>query len=303
MLISLLTYLISILAQHRPSWQADFALALGADSQPRHLERAAIKVGPQLKDGSPKLTLEAKSAAAYAPSDKQFLYESGADDARPIASITKLMTALVFLDHNPDWEAGYEMKDTDRRDGGKIYLYRGDQVKIKDLWKAMLVGSDNTAAIALIHSLGMDEADFVAEMNAKAKGLGLNRTIFKDPVGLTPDNLSTAREVAIFAREALIREEISSTVALPKAEFKTLGGQTKTILSTDALLEAPLSDSFRILGGKTGYTEPAGYCFVGRFKDRFAHELVVVVLGTDSEKARFRQTAELAGWTYSNYQW
>jgi D-alanyl-D-alanine carboxypeptidase len=302
-LLAFIISFISAATRNISAYQSDLAASLGSSGPAPIVERAALKIGPQLKSGAAKLELDVKSAAAYYPKEKQFLYEIEGDTPRPIASITKLMTALTALDHKPDWEATYKISDADRRDGGKIYLYRGDVVRVKDLWAAMLVGSDNTASIALIHTLGLEEDAFVAEMNAKAKSLGLKQTFFKDATGLTADNLSTAKEIAIFARQALIEDRIGSAVALPKINFQTEAGDNKTILSTDALLSAPVGNDFKIVGGKTGYTDVAGYCFVGRFKDSSNRELVAVVLGTATEAERFRQTVKLAAWTYASYDW
>jgi D-alanyl-D-alanine carboxypeptidase len=213
------------------------------------------------------------------------------------------MTALVFLDNNPGWDKNYTMQDADRRDGGKIYLYRGDEVTVRDLFDAMLVGSDNTATIALIHAAGFTEDDFVKKMNDKAATMGLTQTKFFDAVGLNNDNVSTAREVAELAKTALATPEILQTVSNKSVTFKTTAGIVKIIDSTDSLLNGFSSDHIQIIGGKTGHTDLAGYCFVAKFTDQNNHVIISVVLGTDSEAERFRQTAKLANWIYDSFTW
>ena len=102
--------------------------------------------------------------ALDAVSSKIF-FEKNAGEPRSIASITKLMTALVFLEHNPGWESVYKIKAEDKREGGKIYLFTGESVKVKDLFYSSLIASDNVATIALVKSTGMSEEEFVKIMN------------------------------------------------------------------------------------------------------------------------------------------
>jgi len=258
---------------------------------------------PQKKVGIPDIEVSAYSAAVFDIKNKLFIFEKNSNDRLRIASITKLMTALVWLDNNPGWDQIYEIKRKDRRDGGKIYLYLGDKVTVRNLFYAMLVGSDNSATIALIHSAGLSEADFVIKMNEKAKALGLLQTRFVDPVGLSNSNISTAREVALLAQAALGRSEINQAVATEKTEFSTVAGVSKAIESTDALLNNFSDNNIRIMGGKTGYTDLAGYCFVAKFIDASQHEIISVVLNTPSEADRFKQTAKLVRWIYDSYEW
>jgi len=267
------------------------------------IEKQATIHSPQRKVGIQDIEISAYSAAVLDIKDKLFIFEKNSNDRLRIASITKLMTALVFLDNNPGWDQIYEIKREDRREGGKIYLYLGDKVTVKNLFYAMLVGSDNSATIALIHSAGLSEADFVAKMNEKAKSLGLLQTRFVDPVGLSNSNVSTAREVALLAQAALAQSEINQAVATEKTEFSTVAGVSKAIESTDALLNNFSDNNIRIVGGKTGYTDLAGYCFVAKFIDANQHEIISVVLNTPSETDRFKQTAKLVRWIYDSYEW
>ncbi len=267
------------------------------------IEKQATVRLPQKKIGAPEIDVLAYSAAVYDTKNKMFLFEKNSRDRLRIASITKLMTALVFLENNPGWDQIYEIKRDDRRDGGKIYLYLGEKVTVRNLFYAMLVGSDNTAAIALIHAAGLTEEDFVQKMNEKAQALGLLETRFVDPVGLSNNNVSTAREVAVLAQAALEKSDINEAVATEKTEFSTEAGAVKTIESTDYLLGNFSDGDIRIIGGKTGYTELAGYCFAAKFSDQNKHEIISVILNSESKNERFRQTARLVRWIYDNYEW
>ncbi len=220
----------------------------------------------------------------------------------PIASITKLMTALVFLETSPDWESYYKITEKDRREGGKIYLFLGERVKVKDLFKTSLVASANTATAALVHSTGLTEEEFARKMNRKAKVMGFKKTYFKDATGLNSENISTAWEISKFTQVALEKDRIREAVSLPEYEFETKGGREKEIKSTDDLLKFFPVEGMELIGGKTGYNEEAGYCFVGGFQND-GNYLISVVLGAESKKERFSLTEELIKWSYKSYKW
>lgn len=256
-----------------------------------------------LKPGAATATIAAKRGAVLAAQDRLFLYCKEADEVQPIASITKLMTALVFLENNPGWDKVYTIKPEDNVTGGRLNLFRGEEVKVKDIFYTSLVASDNGATIALVHATGLGEDKFVEKMNEKAKALGLVKTSFSDPIGLSDENVSTAREVALLAKAALNKEEIRQATASKDYRFTTLDGRDKKVESTDYLLFDPAQNSFQVLGGKTGYTDQAGYCFVGRFKDKDGRELISVVLGSAGKNERFRESKTLVNWVFQNYIW
>jgi len=242
---------------------------------------------------------EAASLVVYDPQDNIYLLSKNENEQRSIASLTKLMTALVFLDLQPDWEAEYIISDRDRREGGRIYLFRGDTVTVKNLFYSSLVASDNSATAALVNSTGLSEKEFVQRMNNKAKALFMFDTNFVDPIGLGDENISTAKDVAILLDSALNRPEIVKAVNLDVYRFVTQNGEEKKLESTDDLLTQNLG-SLKLLGGKTGYTNSAGYCFAAKFK-RGERELISVVLGSQNRFSRFEITKDIATWVYENY--
>jgi len=251
----------------------------------------------------PLLKLAAKRGAVLNASDHYFFFTAQADEIQPIASITKLMTALIFLDNNPGWDKIYKITPEDKVEGGRLNLFLGDQVKIKDLFYTSLVASDNGATLALVHSTGLGEEEFVKRMNLKASQLGLTNTSFEDPVGLSDNNVSTAREVAFLAQAALKRPEISAATTKSEYHFTTLAGRDKVVESTDYLLFNPAADSLQILGGKTGYTDKAGYCFVGLLRDRSGREVISVILNSSGKNERFVESKNLANWAFASYNW
>ncbi|MCK9401637.1 MAG: serine hydrolase [Bacteroidales bacterium] len=232
------------------------------------------------------------------------LFQKNSDRVRPIASITKLMTALVFLEHNPGWELVYQIREEDRREGSKAYFAVGEKVKVKDLFYLSLVASGNTETVALVNSAGLGLEAFVKKMNDKAVELGLANTAFKDPVGLDNGNVSTALEVAKLAQAAFAISDIRQASITKKHEFTTLTGNKITVENTDKLLDRFASDSqLKIIGGKTGYTDEAGGSLASKFNNQAGKEIISVVLGGADRSSRFSETRGLVEWIYENYRW
>jgi len=232
-----------------------------------------------------------------------FLFEKNSTVKQPIASLTKLMTALVFLDNNPGFEKEYIISQNDNVVGGKNNLFIGDTVKVKDLWHTSLVASDNVATMALAHSTGLSDLEFIEAMNSKASKLGLFNTSFAEPTGLSDKNISTARDIARLAKEALSHDEIKKSTIQKEYNFTTKEGREKKISSTDYLLFSESETKINLLGGKTGYTESAGYCFVGKFTDPRQDEIITVILNSNGKNDRFLETKILVDWVFTNFSW
>jgi len=251
--------------------------------------------------GVPDPELLAKNSAVLAAEPNVFLWGKKAEEPQAIASISKLMTALVFLDHNPGWETTYRITAQDSIGGGRNNLFLGDTIKIHDLFYTSLVSSDNGATLALVHSTGLSEDEFVELMNIKAKTIGMFSSSFVEPTGLSDRNRASARDVARLAREALRQPELKKAVTTKTYNFKTLEDREKKLTNTDELLSDEWS-KISVLGGKTGYTESAGYCFVGQFKNEEGKEIISVVLGAPSKGARFSETKKLVNWIFDSYE-
>jgi serine-type D-Ala-D-Ala endopeptidase (penicillin-binding protein 7) len=250
-----------------------------------------------------EFSVNARNSAAIDLDSDILLFAHDADKRVPIASITKLMTALIFLENNPGWDAEIKIEKEDRVEGGRIYLYWGEEVTARDLFNFSLVGSDNTATMALARSTGLSLGQFVEKMNQKAKNLGLEKTNFVEPVGINDRNVSTAREVLAIAKKALEHEEIKEATLLKEYSFTTKEGRFKKVYTTDQLLDNLPPENLILLGGKTGYTVAAGHCFVGMFENTAGKKVVSVVLGADSNTSRFIESKKLNTWISENYEW
>lgn len=232
---------------------------------------------------------------------KRVLFEKDADVPHPAASITKLMTAMIVIDRSvPMWKS-LALAPEDEIGGARLRVDTGTPLTVSDLMYAMLVGSANNAAHALARSTGMDMADFIAAMNAKANALGLLATTFTDPSGLDTGNVSTAREVAALAVSAFDRYTIRKMASTQKADLDA-GGTVHTITNTNDLLTDD-SNGLIVLGGKTGYLIESQWNLVVRVMDSRRRPLIVVVMGADTKARSFSEAAALARWAWDAHAW
>lgn len=234
----------------------------------------------------------------------QILWEKNAEAERAMASLTKLMTGLVFLEHQP--AGGLEHLHTVTAQENNIIspnlnIASGTQVRTFDLLRAMLVGSDNNAAVALAHATEIKEVDFIRLMNAKAQALGMQHTQYHDVTGLSAENRTTAKDLAILLNTVIQYPELREPMGM--AEHLMELSESKRILkvrSTDPLL---LDKEINIIAGKTGYTEEAGYCLAVAAENAEGRRIIALVLGAETEAGRAETIKELVQWTFENYQW
>ncbi|HUT22015.1 MAG TPA: serine hydrolase [Candidatus Bipolaricaulota bacterium] len=241
---------------------------------------ASIVVLEDTTDYQPELTAE--SAISIDAKTGEILYGKNIDQIRPIASISKLITALVFLDHNPGWGDRANFVESDNVGGAGLNVVAGDSINIKDLFMATLLASKNNAARALMRSTGLSETEFVALMNQKAKELGALNTGFIEPTGLSEYNLSTARDLAKISRAAFSKFEFLEATTLKKYPVKIKTAEGDKIIwieNTNKLVDRDLY----LLGGKTGYTEEAGRCLISKARGQ-GREVISLVLGSDISK-------------------
>ena len=229
-------------------------------------------------------------AATLVTMDGAVVYSKNPDKSRRIASCTKMLTALVVRDKvSLDTVIRVSSKAAEVDDGA-IGLKTGQKYTVRQLLGVMLVHSANGAAEALATAIGGNEKKFVAMMYAKARSLGLKRPHPADPHGLSPHGYSTAADQSVIARhlmnDPVLRAIVSErTARLPRGAFST----TNRLLGSYSGIE----------GVKTGYTDPAGYCFVGAAK-RNGVELIGVVLGASSGGDRFTQMRRLLDWGFAH---
>jgi D-alanyl-D-alanine endopeptidase (penicillin-binding protein 7) len=176
--------------------------------------------------------------------------------------------------------------------GARTRLDIGQTFRNRDLLRAMLMASDNRAPTALARAAGLDPQQLVKAMNQLAKALHLKRTRFTDPSGLR-GNVSTAREMAIALRAALEDDVLRSIMGEPYVEVLSRSRYAK--IGYGNTNHPLLAKRFDVIGGKTGYTAPAGYCFItgARFDNR---EVVMAFLGAKGKETRFGDFNRVASW-------
>jgi len=240
--------------------------------------------------------LRAEAAIIYNPETGQVLWEENAQDQRSIASITKVMTAAVFLEDSPDLSQQVVIQRADVYRASTTYLRAGYKVTTDDLLHLLLIASDNAAARALARVSPHGSTGFVARMNEKAQELGLTNTYYTDPSGLFSDNVSTAYEMARLIAYAASDHRIAAIMQKPSHSV-SVGRRRITVSSTNQLV---MKGDVDVLGGKTGFIRKAGYCLAALLRlPEGGPQIAVVVLGAKSNAGRFWETRHLFNWLAS----
>ena len=228
------------------------------------------------------------------------LYEKNADERRPVASITKVMTLLLTFealqagkialgDIVPVSEHAYHMG------GSQIWLEPGEQLTLQEMLKAICISSANDAAVAVAEFVAGSESAFVDTMNARAAALGMTATHFANACGLDEEgHLSSARDVAVMSREMLLHHpEVREYCTV---WMDTLRGGRTQLVNTNKLLKSYPG----ITGLKTGTTGKAGVCITAS-AERDGLRLIAVVLGASSGKERFEAAKTLLDYGFAHY--
>jgi serine-type D-Ala-D-Ala carboxypeptidase (penicillin-binding protein 5/6) len=244
---------------------------------------AAAAEPPPATSGAAALVVDARTGDQ--------MYGKDAGEARPIASATKLMTALLTLERADIDDvfpaAAYSASPVE----SKIGLMPGERMTVRDLLTALILESANDAAVTLAENVGGSREAFVCEMNRRAVELGLRDTSYTNPVGFDdPDNHSSARDLATLARLLLAKPEFARIADLPMATLKS-GARPRTIDNRNVLVQRyPF-----VSGVKTGHTLGAGYVLVGSGAAG-GGRVITVTLGAPSEAARDADTLALLRW-------
>ncbi|MCX6539206.1 MAG: serine hydrolase [Acidobacteria bacterium] len=243
--------------------------------------------------------VRAEAAIIYNPATNKVLWEEKAFDQRSIASITKVMTALCFLEEAPDMAQQVIITAADIRGASVTHLRPLEKVSLQNLLHLMLISSDNVAARVIARVSPYGAAGFVVRMNQKAAELGLTSTSYADPSGLLAQNVSSAYDMARLIAYAADDSLISTIMRTEAYSFRT-SRRALTIHSTNQLLRSTGVD---VRGGKTGFIARAGYCLVTLLHlPDLDQTVAVVVLGARSNAGRFSETKNLLSWVTSKAQ-
>lgn len=256
---------------------------------------APVSVYP-VSDGMDAPRVTARSVVIQDVGSKTVMYEKNPDATLLPASTTKVMTALVALDH-------YQLSDVltihneDRAVGSTMELVKGEMITVENLMYGLMVESGNDAALALADNYPGGYDSFVEAMNEKARALHLDHTVYKNVSGIESyGHVTTARDLAVLAATAVQNPVVERVM------------QTKDIVVTDILgtVAHPLVSTNQLLGVvagmkglKTGWTERAGECLIS-YVERNGRSVIVVVLNSQD---RFGESAALIDWVYGHHTW
>ncbi|MCK9186107.1 D-alanyl-D-alanine carboxypeptidase [Candidatus Gracilibacteria bacterium] len=239
-----------------------------------------------------------KSAIAVDNDTGAILFEKNADEKRPIASITKLMTILIILDENELSDTVTVSSNAASSGGSTMFLHTGEKIAVENLIYGALIGSSNDAAIALAEHNAGSTTEFIKKMNKKAKDLKLTNTHFSTSSGLgDTDNYSSARDLSKLARQVYKNKFIQHAAELKEIEVLSNDGSvTHKIKTTNELLGGYLN----VKGLKTGTTDAAGQCLVTIAENEGGHEITTVLLHSPD---RFTEAKILIDWVFRAFNW
>ena len=270
-------------------------LSRGAFDETSLLELNPI---PTLKHEALEPDIGAKAALIMDYDTGLLLYEKNIHESMPMASLTKIMTAILILEDHELSEVVAVQSNFNGLEGVRIWLRQGERLTVNDLLKALLIRSAGDAALALAEHHSGTVDDFVVAMNVRAKELNLIHTHFENPIGLDAEgHYSSAYDLAILSKYALHFETFRSIVRLDEATISSVDDRlSHSFDSTNYLLNSYLD----IQGVKTGTTNGAGASLINLARNDRGHEVIAVLLNSPS---RFQENKSMIDWAFRSYEW
>lgn len=249
-----------------------------------------------------KINLLSESGIIMESTTGKVLFEKDADTLRPPASMTKIMTMLLITEEIE--KGNISLKDvvtiSERAasmGGSQIYLEKGSTSTVEELLTTIAVGSANDSAVAMAEKIGGTVENFVSMMNKRAKELGATNTTFKNPHGLDEEgHLTTARDMALIAKELVKHESIIKLTSTYETTITHQNGKSLWLVNTNSLIKFYSG----LDGLKTGFTDKAGYCLTGTMK-RNDMRLITVVMKAETKENRNTDTINMMEYAFSMY--
>jgi D-alanyl-D-alanine carboxypeptidase len=217
------------------------------------------------------------SVYMYNETTGQIIVNTNNEIVRPIASVTKIMTAMVALDYDYDLEKMMHLKPGAR-------LVKGNQTR-ENVLTALLVKSDNVAADSIADDYPGGRQAFISAMNNKAQALGLKNTVFDDPSGISAKNVSTVEDIGSMMQVAALYPFIRTVSTMEQARIPQKRGKKNTNVVLNNTNQRLLSQFKEIVAGKTGFTSRAGFT-IGLAVESAGQKFVIVVLGARTKDHR-----------------
>lgn len=258
---------------------------------------------PVIRADESGISVKSESGIIMEASTGKVLFEKEADAPKAPASMTKIMTMLLIMEAIDDGRLSMDdqvniSKNASGMGGSQAYLEENTTSKVSTLLTAIAIGSANDASVAMAEKIGGTEENFVNMMNKRAKELGAKNTTFKNPHGLDEDgHLTTARDLAIIARELIIKhEEILKLTSTYETTITHANGKSLWLVNTNKLIKF-----YNGLDGlKTGFTDNAGYCLTGSMK-RNDMRLITVTMKAPTKEDRNTDTINMMEYAYSMF--
>jgi D-alanyl-D-alanine endopeptidase (penicillin-binding protein 7) len=236
--------------------------------------------------------VRAAAAIVFNPQTNEVLWEANSHDQRPIASLTKLMTAVTFLADDPDLNRRVTVTSADTRAASVTYLRAGEIISLRDVLHLTLIASDNAAARVLARTSEGGSLAFMRRMNEMALQLGLTSARFADPSGLDARNVASAYDISHLISYASANQQLAPMMRKTSYEIRT-SRRTLTVRST---LNQLFGSGLDVVGGKTGFISKAGYCLATLLQIPHGSQVAVVVLGAANSTLRFAEVRHLFNW-------
>ena len=241
--------------------------------------------------------ISAKAAALYEPTGKTFVYSKNGDETLPMASTTKIMTAIVVAESCNIYDTVIIGPESIGIEGSSAYLREGDEYTILELLYALMLQSANDAATALAYYVAGGIVEFANMMNDEARKLGLSNTHFANPHGLDDENhYTSAKDLAIMSAKLMEIDVLRKIVSTYKKTF-TYGDRSRTYVNHNKLLS--LYDGS--VGVKTGYTKRSGRCLVGA-AEKYGMTFISVTLDAPSDWSDHGKLLDFAFDTFEKIQ-
>ncbi len=253
---------------------------------------------PILRDDALNPDIGAKAALIMDYDTGLVLYDKNMHEEMPMASLTKIMTAILILEDHDLSEVVTVGSGFPDLEGVRIWLRQGEKLTVHDLLQALLIRSAGDAAMALAEHHSGTVEEFVNAMNERTKELNLIHTQFKNPVGLDDEgHYSSAYDLAILSKYALHFSTFRSIVGMSEASISSVDDKFHHHFdSTNYLLNSYLD----ILGVKTGTTAGAGKSLINLARDDRGNEIIAVLLNSP---ARFQENKSMIDWAFRSYMW
>lgn len=248
------------------------------------------------------LAKNATSAIMLESSTGEIIFQKNANEKRPPASMTKMMSMLLIMENIEKGNLTFEEEVTasayaSSMGGSQIFLKAGEKMKVEDLLKGIAIGSGNDATVAMAERIAGTEEAFVKLMNDRAKELGLTNTNFKNSTGLDAENhYSTAYDMSVIARELVKHKKILEFTGTYEDYLRKDSASPFWLVNTNRLVRFYKG----VDGLKTGYTKEAGYCLTSTAeKDNM--RLITVVMNEPSTQIRNGETSSMLDYGFNMY--